>query len=130
VGGVEEAEDDGRMLRGIHDKVFHQPMTTLKMGEEGGKGGSDGENQVEGGGHVGGALEELEFECEKGDGGFGRWWRWERSTGRWRDRGEGKCGGRRFGALLLFGARAGRLLFLGRHLRISRRAWAMGGSDE
>ena len=49
------------MLRSVHNKVFHQPVACLEVGDKGGKGGSDGKDEVEGGGDVGGAVEELKF---------------------------------------------------------------------
>ena len=48
-------------------------MARLEIGKEGGKGGSDGEDEVEGGGDVGGAVEELQFHGEKGKCGLGGW---------------------------------------------------------
>jgi len=42
------------------------------MGKEGGKGGSDGEDEVEGGGDLGDAVEELQFQKEKGNCRLGK----------------------------------------------------------
>lgn len=70
------------MLRGKDNKVFHKPMACLEMGEEGGKGGSDGEDEVEGGRDARGAVEELEFQSYKRACGLGGWRRWQRLTGR------------------------------------------------
>lgn len=108
-----EAESGGGVLRSIDHKVFHKSMACLEVGEKGGKGGSDGEDEVEGRGDVGGAMQELEFQRQEGNYGLDGWWWGQGSTGGRGHKWRWKCG---FGALLLFGARAGRLLFLGRHL--------------